>query len=133
MQEGNPLKFLKFWFPVFIYCCIIFGVSAIPCVQLPPAIPHLDKFIHATEYALLAGLFARAIANTNQKAWFPLVWAITVFFIVFYGITDEFHQSFVAGRSSDLADWMADTVGGMIGATIYLFWRNKFNKNSRRG
>ena len=96
-------------------------------------IPHLDKFIHATEYALLAGLLARAVLNTNQNAWFPLVWAIAVFFVAFYGITDEFHQSFVVGRSSDLDDWMADVTGGMIGTTIYLFWQSKLNKNSSKG
>ena len=67
------MKFLRFWFPVFFYCGIIFGVSAIPSVQLPPAIPYFDKFVHAVEYALLAGLLARAVINTNQKAWFPLV------------------------------------------------------------
>jgi len=122
------LKFLRFWFPVFIYCGIIFGVSAIPSVEMPPAIPHLDKFVHAVEYALLAGLLARAVINTNKQAWFPLVWAIAVFFAAFYGITDEFHQSFVAGRSSDLDDWMADTAGGMIGAAIYL-WKMKHKVN----
>jgi VanZ family protein len=100
---------------------------------MPSAFPDLDKFIHATEYALLAGLFVRAVLGTNQNAWFPLVWAIAVFFVAFYGITDEFHQSFVVGRSSDLKDWMADTVGGMIGASIYLFWQTKLNKNSSRG
>ena len=33
-----------------------------------------------------------------------------------YGLTDEIHQIFVPLRSVELADWMADAVGGLAGA-----------------
>ena len=33
-----------------------------------------------------------------------------------YGATDEFHQSFVPGRDSDVLDWVADTLGAALGA-----------------
>jgi VanZ family protein len=48
-----------------------------------------------------------------------------LYFVSFYGITDEFHQSFVIGRSSDLVDWSADVTGGAIGAAVYLLLRSK--------
>jgi VanZ family protein len=32
-----------------------------------------------------------------------------------YGLTDEFHQIFVRGRSPDWADWGADVVGVLLG------------------
>ena len=124
-QKGNSLKFLKYWFPVVIYCSIIFGVSAIPNVQLPQTISVFDKLVHMCEYAILAILFARAIRHVGQSDWLLLIWVIAVFFVAFYGITDEFHQSFVAGRSSDLADWLADIIGGGIGAAVYLSWKVK--------
>ncbi|WP_138120885.1 VanZ family protein [Bathymodiolus heckerae thiotrophic gill symbiont] len=31
-----------------------------------------------------------------------------------YGMLDEWHQSFVPGRMSDINDWLADTVGAML-------------------
>jgi VanZ family protein len=50
-----------------------------------------------------------------------------------YGITDEFHQSFVPGRDANIWDWLADTIGACIGAGLAvaagkrgIFWlRNK--------
>jgi VanZ family protein len=126
------LKFLKFWFPVLVYCCIIFQASSIPTVEFPPGLPILDKLIHAVEYGLLAVLFSRAVKGSNPGVSLPLAFAVTLYFVVFYGITDEFHQSFVTGRSSDLADLMADTVGGALGSIGYLVWQN-INSNVLRG
>jgi VanZ family protein len=34
-----------------------------------------------------------------------------------YGVTDELHQAFVPNRSCDLRDWVADTLGGALGAS----------------
>ncbi len=124
-QRGNSLKFLKYWFPVVLYCCIIFGVSAIPSRELPPSVFLSDKLIHMLEYGVLAALFARAIRHSSQKKWPLMIWAISLYFVSFYGITDEFHQSFVTGRSSDLVDWSADVTGGAIGAAAYLILRSK--------
>lgn len=119
------MKFLKYWFPVLLYCCIIFGVSSIPNVQFPESVPTSDKLLHMSEYAVLAALFARAVRAKSQTQWALLIWANAVFFVTFYGITDEFHQSYIPGRASDLADLVADISGGSIGAAVYLFWKQK--------
>jgi VanZ family protein len=39
---------------------------------------------------------------------------------VLYGVTDEFHQAFVPGRSVSVFDWIADVVGVLMGYTIFL-------------
>ena len=36
-----------------------------------------------------------------------------------YAASDEWHQSFVAGRDSDLFDWVADSIGAVLGAAGY--------------
>jgi VanZ family protein len=36
--------------------------------------------------------------------------------VSFYGMTDEVHQAFVPFRESSWLDWLADTLGGVIGA-----------------
>ena len=40
-----------------------------------------------------------------------LLWIVAVC----YGISDEFHQSFVSGRTSSIADLLADAVGALAG------------------
>ncbi len=100
---------------------------------MPPGIPHMDKVVHAVEYGILAVLLARAVRLTSLTASLPLVFAIALYFAVFYGVTDEFHQSFVPGRSADFDDLLADTIGAAIAAAGYLFWQRKNNSNVLRG
>ena len=48
---------------------------------------------------------------------------VAVLIATLYGLSDEFHQSFV-GRDPTVQDWLADTVGAMVMATIILLlWR----------
>jgi VanZ family protein len=35
-----------------------------------------------------------------------------------YGITDEFHQSFIPGRTADALDVAADVAGGLLGTWL---------------
>ncbi len=39
-----------------------------------------------------------------------------------FGASDEWHQSFVPGRSAELADWVADTAGAACAAMFYVRW-----------
>jgi len=42
----------------------------------------------------------------------PIILALSQHrFCSLYGLSDEWHQSFVVGRESDTADWVADTIG----------------------
>ncbi len=38
-------------------------------------------------------------------------------------MSDEIHQMFVASRSADILDWLADTIGGVVG--VYGYYRIK--------
>ena len=46
---------------------------------------------------------------------------LSVVFVMLYAITDEFHQSFVPGRSAELRDVLIDTTAGAMGALIYFY------------
>ena len=41
---------------------------------------------------------------------------LSIIFTGLYGMSDEIHQSFVAGRSAEAADALADLAGCIIGA-----------------
>ena len=122
---GRKLKFLKFWFPVFLYSGIIFYASSLPDVKPPLEIKNLDKAVHVLEYLPFGFLLARAF----MQQW-PAVklWQVVTICSLLYGISDEYHQSFVPGREAGLPDAIADTTGGFLGVWIYLF-RQKRIKN----
>jgi len=43
----------------------------------------------------------------------------SIFLSGFYGIIDEFHQSFVSYRVSDFWDVLADIIGSICGVLLY--------------
>ena len=68
---------------------------------------------HLGEYFVLGGLLSWALANRRIGA---TTVALAVLLASLYGITDEFHQHFVAMRTPDIADWVLDTIGATAGA-----------------
>ena len=45
-----------------------------------------------------------------------LLWLLisSLIFSSLYGLSDEWHQYYVPGRMSDVADWVADTLGAVL-------------------
>lgn len=68
------------------------------------------QLLHALVYVVLGILACRAAEGRG--------WALLLGGLVgsVYGAVDEFHQRFVPGRVCDLRDWIADTVGALVGA-----------------
>jgi len=76
-----------------------------------------DKILHSFAYGGL-GLAAMLSLSPEMRRTRYVVSAITVVvFCMAYGISDEFHQSFIPGRVAGFLDVVADTVGG-IGAVL---------------
>jgi VanZ family protein len=98
----------------------IFVVSGLQVAPLPEEVS--DKTGHFVAYAGLAVLSVRAVAGglprrvTWRVAWLALTIAGG------YGIVDEIHQTFVPGRSGDIADWYADVTGALIGIGACWLW-----------
>ncbi len=111
-----------------LYCALIFFLSSRPTLPMPPSvIPFMDKWIHATAYAVMGWLAWHAWRHRLRA---ELVAPAAVLFCSLYGISDEWHQSFVPGRDADPLDWLADTVGGAIGTSLARQWHALPRKNS---
>jgi VanZ family protein len=95
------------------------GRSDVPTVET--ALP-LDKAAHFLLYGCLGALVARGWQWSQR--WphivLPLLLALSV------GAVDELHQATVAGRSSELADLIADTAGVLVGCALVLRFVKEF-------
>lgn len=74
------------------------------------------KAMHATEYCVLSILIYNILSIFQFKRWKCYVLAILLCFL--YACTDEFHQLFVNGRTSQLKDVLIDSGGACIGVLI---------------
>ncbi len=119
---------MKYWAPPLLYMVLIFAISSMEQPPLPmPEFEGLtiDKLYHFIEYAILGGLLARAFVKAKPAVVPPeLVWYLAALFSILYGASDEWHQTFVPGRSATLADWVADVVGSIAGVFgVYLYYK----------
>src|SRR3954447_25585366 len=73
----------------------------------------IRKLGHVTGYALLTGLWAWTLRGIVRR---PIVWAVAISFA--YACTDEFHQTFVHGRSGTPVDVAVDAIGMAIAAFL---------------
>ena len=85
-------------------------------------IPGLDKVAHFLIYGLLAAAVIYSHPR-ERRLENPVRAAMTAVAVtLLYGVTDEFHQSFVPGRSVSGADVAADFLGGLF---VALFWLSR--------
>jgi VanZ family protein len=119
-MQIKRIGFFKFWLPVILYAGFIFYMSGLPVVSLPVLFPHLDKVIHIAEYAIFGWLLARAIKYSFQNLNITRLYLIVVAASLIYGISDEFHQSFVVTRIPCAWDVLADAIGGLLGVFLFL-------------
>jgi hypothetical protein len=105
------------WAPVVLQLALIFAASSIPNLQKLPG-GMSDKSGHSIGYALLAVVLLRAFARGRLSGVTWTAGLAAIGLATMYGVSDEFHQSFVPGRSPDRFDVVADCVGATIGVAL---------------
>jgi len=71
----------------------------------------IRKCAHVVEYFLLSLLILRALRGDRNEL--RLCWVMAAIVVVAgYAALDEFHQSFVPGRTAELSDILLDTFAG---------------------
>jgi VanZ family protein len=83
------------------------------------------KSVHFVNYFVLSVLLFRALRGGN-KGW-KRRWAVLAVLLAFtYASSDEFHQSFEAGRGASAMDALLDTAGASTAqAVIWAFLRRR--------
>ena len=98
------IKILDFTLLLF-YCLFIYWLSDQSSLKTPIdfGFDLQDKLYHAGAYFIMGLLAWRSFKHWVSS---PIILALlSIAFCSLYGISDEWHQSFVVGRESDIADW----------------------------
>jgi len=99
------------------------GLFLLSSWSSPPSLPEgSDKLAHMALYAGLGVLSLWALADGRAARVRVGVCVGAVLIAVAYGIFDEYHQAFVDGRSSEVADLVADAVGASTAAAGAKLW-----------
>ena len=143
-------RWLYHWLPALLWMGVIFVMSSRPSL---PSHPNdtvdlvAKKAGHVTEYGVLAFLLWRAIPSCKQsgvseaasgrrskeRRW-PALLSFGGAFVLslLYAISDEFHQTFVPGRTGALTDVGFDVLGMFLALGLVWWFSRKNDGNQRR-
>lgn len=111
--KSRARRALDWVWPLSIMAIIFFASTR--STVAGPGFSNSDKVAHFGAYGLLATLICRLGTGWRGALW-GLLGASA------FGATDEWHQYYVPGRSSDVFDWVADTTGAALAVSLYAGW-----------
>lgn len=100
---------------------VIFILSHTPGNALPHAVNGVDKLVHILMYTTL-GIAALWAVRRRFRQSAQVTTLLVILFCVLYGISDEFHQYFIPGRTPSFFDLLADFTGGVLAVTLWSLW-----------
>jgi len=133
------MKWLRYWWPALVWAVVISlfstglfksdntGHLIIPILRffLPHASAETLDFLHhiirkcghLTEYFILSMLILRGI-RAGEKGLYLRWVLVTILIVAGYAALDEYHQSFVPGRTAAVGDVLIDTTGGIAAQIV---------------
>lgn len=104
----------------------IFYMSHLPASDLKLMLfPGQDKIAHFIVYGILAVTVIGAHSQEVQRAAPLRVVIRSVIICLLFGISDEFHQYFIPGRSVSFFDLVADVLGAAVVCFFWLKWSRR--------
>jgi VanZ family protein len=98
----------------------IFTLSSIPSISTPFEGGYdftFKKFTHVIVYGILTALLYGALRIHIRHKGYALLTAVLL--AVLYGLSDEWHQTFVPGRKGTLRDVTIDALGA-VGVSMWI-------------
>ena len=110
---------------------VIFFLSGQPASRLPIFGEYdllIKKLGHASGYAMLGLAYYFALPPYLRVGY---RWALALLMAILFALSDEFHQSFIEGRTSSLIDVMIDTAGAVFALSLgAIYSSNSRSKSS---
>ena len=108
------------WAPVVLWMAVVFFFSSLS--HLGPAGRVPDWISHPIEYGVGAAIVCRALDDNRRRALTVSTALTATLLTTAYGVTDEYHQLFVPGRTSDPMDVAKDLAGSAAASFLYRRW-----------
>jgi VanZ family protein len=137
---NNTVRIVKNWLPDILWICCIYFLSTrsfsadntyrILAPVLRFFMPHISaaeiftihflvrKAAHVTEYCVGSFLLFHSFRKTMrlERPWLWVLYSLVIILVI--AATDEYHQSFVASRTSSIIDVGYDLLGGLLGQGV---------------
>jgi VanZ family protein len=130
MNSSQSTPLIVRWIPAGLMMALIFFISSRTSSQLP-YFGEIDVLIkkggHAIGYAMLALAYFTALPP-RLSIGYRIVMAF--FMTILFALSDEFHQSFVEGRTSSLRDVVIDSLGAITALTFGGLYSSNSRSNS---
>jgi len=99
------------------WAILIFYLSSQPGIDAPMLFPGQDKLFHLVVFGILGFFVMGSLPAAPDGYRQRQLWWVALA-VMLYGVSDEFHQHFVPGRSVEFFDVVADALGGLLGAWV---------------
>ncbi|GAB2837544.1 VanZ family protein [Ferruginibacter profundus] len=127
-SDNSPFKSIgiKKFIPGIAWFFLVLTLVCIPGEDLPKADNWMiaidyDKLIHVGIFAVLAFLFmypiGKSAAFSKKDKWHYFI-KIALVTVVWGYTTEVIQKFFIPGRSYDLTDWLADSIGGLVALLV---------------
>ncbi len=130
MVRMSRLPLIFRWIPSLLIMAVIFTLSSLPASNLP-FFGELDvlfkKSGHAIGYALLGLAYYYALPPRLASGY---RWLVALMMALLFALSDEYHQSFVSGRTSSLRDVAIDGLGAASALTVAALYSSNSSSNS---
>ncbi|MEO5820818.1 MAG: VanZ family protein [Vicinamibacteraceae bacterium] len=120
-QRPDRVSILVRWAPAVLWAALIFALSSFSSLPAPPG-GLTDKHAHFITYAALAALIVWGLTDRSPARTTWTVAAVAAVLTALYGVSDEWHQSFVPGRDVSALDLAADAAGGVLATVALRAW-----------
>ena len=113
--------------PMLLCMGTLFFLSHLPGDSFDlPLFPGAVKLTHVFASGVLGATVIFGLSAEARRTKRVLVLVVAVLVPVLFGLSDEYHQSYIAGRSSEVLDLEADGAGGLI-VGLCLFFKRGHN------
>ena len=115
-------NFIKYYLPTIFWALAIFYFSSIPGLRYSKSAAEeifLRKGAHFLEFSVLFFLLWRIFSKVHKLETHRAYW-LALLVAIFFGASDEFHQTLVSGRTGKMIDVIFDSFSIIFSAEIIL-------------
>lgn len=120
-------RIILYIMPLVVYMAIIFVLSVRPSPASLPDLWSIDKLYHLSAYFIMGILMARALycGGRRRTMSFMALVILSTASVSAFGAFIEYCQSCTGYRSAEVFDAVANGIGGLLGALLYVKFRGQ--------